>query len=83
MARIIVTDDTGSHVALDERDVKPMHLDDESSAVQLLERLAWGIKDAELRRHRRRRKRKAQREAAIDAALGRPSAVTPYTDTTE
>jgi hypothetical protein len=50
MARIIVTTDPTDHrdapVLLDER-VHPVHLADDHSAAQLIERLGWAINDAE------------------------------------
>ena len=57
MARIIVTTDPfgelggpaaldGASVLLDEH-VKSLHLDDDHSAKQLMERLAWAVTDAE------------------------------------
>jgi hypothetical protein len=49
MARIIVTADVpaarDASVLLDES-VQPLHLSDEHSARQLLERLAWALNDA-------------------------------------
>lgn len=46
MPRVLVTtDDSSQQVVLDEA-VNPEHLDTEHSAVQLIERLAWGIQDA-------------------------------------
>ena len=53
MARIIVqADGPEPTTLLDERDVRPFHLEGES-ATQLLERLAWAIEDAERRTGRR------------------------------
>jgi hypothetical protein len=49
MARIILTADTpaadGAAVLLEES-VRPVHLSDEHSARQLLERLSWALSDA-------------------------------------
>jgi hypothetical protein len=46
MARIIVTpDDQRDVVLLDER-VNPIHLTSELSSRQVIERLAWAVKDA-------------------------------------
>jgi hypothetical protein len=49
MARIIVTTDPteqhGTSVLLDER-VHPVHLSSDHSAAQLVERLAWAVRDA-------------------------------------
>lgn len=53
MAKVIVRSDHDQAVLMDET-VLPAHLDDEHSAVQLLERLAWAIHDEDgLRRSRR------------------------------
>jgi hypothetical protein len=47
MARIIVTpDDQTDVVLLDER-VYPIHLENERSSLQVIERLAWAVEDAE------------------------------------
>ncbi|HLM86908.1 MAG TPA: hypothetical protein VK272_12040 [Solirubrobacteraceae bacterium] len=50
MARIIVTADPSERsdapVVLEER-VYPVHLDSDHSAAQLIERLAWAVRDAE------------------------------------
>ena len=50
MARILVQDDDQRMVLLDEKEVRPVHLHDEHSAAQLLERLEWAIRDAERRK---------------------------------
>jgi hypothetical protein len=47
MARIVVQADDQRTVLLDEKEVRPVHLNDEHSAAQLLERLEWAIRDAE------------------------------------
>lgn len=49
MPRVIVVPDAGPrthHKFLDEQ-VSGLHLDDDHSALQLIERLAWAIHDAE------------------------------------
>ncbi len=47
MARIIVTpDDQSDIVLLDER-LYPVHLESELSSLQMIERLAWAVEDAE------------------------------------
>jgi hypothetical protein len=51
MARIIVTTDPteqsgGASVLMDER-VHPVHLSSDHSAAQLVERLAWAVRDAD------------------------------------
>jgi hypothetical protein len=46
MARVVVTDDAGEHVLYEER-VHRVHLDDEYSGRQVIERIAWAIGDAE------------------------------------
>ena len=45
MARILIQADDERTVLLDEREVKPEHLSDDHSAMQLLQRLEWAIKD--------------------------------------
>ena len=45
MARILIQADDERTVLLDEREVKPEHLSDGHSAMQLLERLEWAIRD--------------------------------------
>ncbi len=47
MARIIVTPDEQSDVVLFEEHVYPIHLDNELSSLQVAERLAWAVSDAE------------------------------------
>jgi hypothetical protein len=62
MARIIVQADDRRTVLLDEQDVKPEHLSDKHSAVQIIERLEWAVRDESARtsepvggeKHRRR-----------------------------
>jgi hypothetical protein len=47
MARIIVTPDEHTDVVLLDEHVYPVHLDNELSSLQVAERLAWAVKDAE------------------------------------
>jgi hypothetical protein len=47
MARIIVTPDEQSDVVLFDENVYPVHLDNKLSSMQVAERLAWAVKDAE------------------------------------
>jgi hypothetical protein len=47
MARIIVTPDGQSDIVLLDEHVYPVHLDNELSSLQVAERLAWAVKDAE------------------------------------
>lgn len=62
MARIIVTtDDDRRRVLMDERHVAPVHIDSEHSAVQLLERLAWAIREADRHPERPARRRRRRR----------------------
>jgi hypothetical protein len=49
MARILVTSDDGKRTLVDERHVDLSHVETPEGAGQLLERLAWGIEDAERR----------------------------------
>ncbi len=50
MARIVVQSDDQRTVLLDEKQVRPEHLNNRHSAAQLLERLQWAIRDAEGRK---------------------------------
>ena len=45
MARILVMNDRHDQVVLDEQ-VHPVHIEDEHASLQILERLAWAIKEA-------------------------------------
>ena len=45
MARILVQADDEQTVLLDERDVRPEHVNSEHSAAQLLQRLEWAVTD--------------------------------------
>ena len=47
MARIVLQADDQRTVLLDEKEIRPEHLQDEHSSAQLLERLEWAIEDAE------------------------------------
>jgi len=47
MARIIVTPDEQRDVVLLDENVYPVHLDNELSSWQVIERLAWAVHDAE------------------------------------
>jgi hypothetical protein len=47
MARIIVTPDERSDVVLFDEHVYPVHLANELSSLQVAERLAWAVDDAE------------------------------------
>jgi hypothetical protein len=46
MARLIVTPDETDVVLLEER-VYPVHLENRLSSLQVIERLAWAVDDAE------------------------------------
>lgn len=58
MPRVIVKEEANGRVLMNER-VDPVHLEDEHSSLQLLERLAWAIEEGRNReiqaRARRRR----------------------------
>ena len=73
MARILVQTDNQRTVLLDEREVRPEHLNDRHSAAQLLERLEWAIRDAESRRVGPAPRRRAPRLPikAFETARGR------------
>ena len=47
MARIIVTPDEQSDVVLLDERIYPIHLENKLSSLQMIERLAWAVKDAE------------------------------------
>jgi hypothetical protein len=47
MARIIVTPDEQSDVVLLDEHVYPVHLENKLSSLQVIERLAWAVDDAE------------------------------------
>jgi hypothetical protein len=47
MARIIVTPDDQSDIVLLDEHVYPVHLDNRLSSLQVAERLAWAVSDAE------------------------------------
>jgi hypothetical protein len=47
MARIIVTPDEQSDVVLLDENVYPVHLANKLSSLQVIERLAWAVNDAE------------------------------------
>jgi hypothetical protein len=54
MARIIVTPDEQSDMVLFDEHVYPVHLDNEISSLQVAERLAWAVNDAEAAEQRER-----------------------------
>ncbi|HEX4188841.1 MAG TPA: hypothetical protein VHY83_13170 [Solirubrobacteraceae bacterium] len=47
MARVIVTPDEETDVVLLEERVYPVHLENKLSSLQVIERLAWAVDDAE------------------------------------
>lgn len=47
MARIIVTPDDQNDVVLFDENVYPIHLQNQLSSLQVAERLAWAVEDAE------------------------------------
>jgi hypothetical protein len=47
MARIIVTPDEQDDVVLLDERVYPIHLENKLSSLQVIERLAWAVEDAE------------------------------------
>lgn len=69
MATVIVRSDH-DHAILMSEQVLPDHLDDDHSAVQLLERLAWAIEDAH-GQARRRTKLVARQQSNRTRALRR------------
>lgn len=59
MPRVLVTTDpttsAGTSVLLDEQ-VQAVHLNDDHSAMQFIERVGWAISDAEAAEHRQSRR---------------------------
>jgi hypothetical protein len=79
MARILVTSDDGKATLVDERDVDISHLETPEGAGELLERLAWGIEDAQRRLGSRERPPRRRRVARVtDAPRRRLEAATSY-----
>jgi hypothetical protein len=70
MARIIVTPDDQSDMVLLDEHVYPVHLDNKLSSLQVAERLAWAVSDAEVaeRQARLREKYPEQPVPAPDLA---------------
>jgi hypothetical protein len=54
MARIIVTPDEQSDVVLLDEHLYPVHLDNQLASLQVAERLAWAVNDAEAAERRLR-----------------------------
>jgi hypothetical protein len=50
MARIIVTPDERNDVVLLDERIYPIHLENKLSSMQMIERLAWAVEDAEASR---------------------------------
>ncbi|HUH81120.1 MAG TPA: hypothetical protein VLZ06_07325 [Solirubrobacteraceae bacterium] len=46
MARVVVTDDSGDRILMDEQVLK-VHLADRHSSMQMIERLVWAVEDAD------------------------------------
>jgi hypothetical protein len=79
MARILVTSDDGKATLVDERHVDISHVETPEGAGQLLERLAWGIEDAQRRLGSRERQPRRRRVARVTSVPRRRlEAVTPY-----
>jgi hypothetical protein len=49
MARVIVTPDEETDVVLLDERVYPVHLENKLSSLQVIQRLAWAVDDAETR----------------------------------
>lgn len=47
MARLIVTSDNDRGQILMDETVRPVHLEDPHSSLQIIERMAWAVEDAE------------------------------------
>jgi hypothetical protein len=70
MAPIIVQPDDRRTVLLDEQDVKPKHISDKQSALQVMERLEWAVRDEGKNiGARRRRKASPPTESALTRAF--------------
>ncbi len=67
MARIIVTPDEHSDVVLLDELVYPVHLDNKLSSLQVVERLAWAVDDAEAREHEELEHGQQNQEHAVHA----------------
>jgi hypothetical protein len=82
MARILVTSDDGKATLVDERHVDLSHLETPEGAGQLLERLAWGIEDAERGRGPSNRQPRRRRTVGTVTSVPRRrlGAVTSYDD---
>jgi hypothetical protein len=82
MARILVTSDDGKTTLVDERHVHLSHVETSEGAIQLLERLTWGIEDAEWRLAPNNSQRRSPRSARPIARVPRrrQSTATSYTD---
>ncbi len=46
MARVVVTDDSGDRILMDEQ-VQKVHLENQHSSLQVIERLVWAVEDAD------------------------------------
>ncbi len=46
MARVVVTDDSGHRILMDEQ-VQKVHLENRHSSLQVIERLVWAVEDAD------------------------------------
>jgi hypothetical protein len=67
MARILVQADDRKTVLMDERSVRPEHLNDSHCSAQLIERLEWAIRDeARAVRPRPRRMSARVRQSALE-----------------
>jgi hypothetical protein len=57
MARVIVTPDEETDVVLLDERVYPVHLENKLSSLQVIERLAWAVDDAEASGHQHPQRR--------------------------
>ena len=67
MARVIVTADEDTDVVLLEERVYPVHLENKLSSLQVIERLAWAIDDAEATGQPRRQQQKRRTQVAVES----------------
>jgi hypothetical protein len=73
MARVVVYPDGIDDATLDERDVRPVHLETETAARQLLQRVAWAVEDAE-----RRPRRPSRRPTRLEMPQAASSTAGPF-----
>jgi len=71
MARILLQADDEHTVLLDEKAICREHLNDAHSALQLLQRLDWAMRDAERRKFGAHRRKARAAILSVQSAVGR------------